>query len=124
MDIALSGLAAPLALPAFGRGRSARTGPEQQNGTATDAANRQTARDTERSSSGRILRGEVLSSHSESAANTYNHQRGDLKEGGSSEPGFRRFSLPAAIQAFRENEALVADQSQPRQVSGIIDEYV
>ncbi len=123
MDIALSGLAAPLALPAFGRGRNARTGPEQQNNTVAEATNRQTSSDAERSG-GRILRGEVLSSRSEPVGNTYDNQREFLKGTGFSQPEFRRFSLPAAIQAFRENEALVADQNQPRQVSGIIDEYV
>ena len=123
MDIALSGLAAPLALPIFGRDRNARSGPEQQTGAVADTSNRQSPRDAERSD-GRIIRGEVLSSHSESIANTYDNQHEFLKGGGSSQPEFRRFTLPAAIQAFRENEALVTDQNQPRQVSGIIDEYV
>ena len=122
MDIALSSLAAPLVLPAFGRGRSERSGVEQRTDTITGSANSQ-ARDAALNN-GRVIPGEVLSSRSEPARNTYENQSAFLRDENSRQSDFRRFSIPAAMQAFRDNEALVTENNQPRQVSGIIDEYV
>lgn len=75
----------------------------------------------------RVVSGEVLTA----SENTYSHLNNSQSRFSSSNntaSGFteqpRRFSMQAAVQTFRDNEAIVVDQNRTVQVSGIIDEYV
>ena len=80
----------------------------------------------------RVINGEVLSSETtrvsprESSASFLAGASGrsSSNQQPSSEPDSRRVSVERALQNFQENQALVADEASPRQVSGIIDEFV
>ena len=127
MDIAVSGLI-PLSLPGLDRGQQPRPQSEvpnrSQNRPARQSSNQNSAANSGRQQ--RIIRGEVVSaSNLDSSRQTSDTQR-SLSERALSfnQQGSRQFSVPAAIQAFKENEALIAPEGQQRQVSGIIDEYV
>ena len=130
MDIAVTGLSLPLLGPDLARQQS-RTDNEQSS-RARNNRNTQTTQDnstgrtsTERSSNERVITGEVIYARPEPVRFADTIQRTSTQAGtGFNSPQTRRFSLQAAIQTFRDNEALITDPRQPRQVSGIIDEYV
>jgi len=80
----------------------------------------------------RVINGEVLSSEttrvnpreaSRDSGSTFN-ARSSFNQQPSNQAENRRISEQQAIQNFQENEAIVSDSSNPRQVSGIIDEFV
>ena len=118
MDIAVTGLA-PLQLPGVDLGRQRRPQAEQQS----NQSNQQTGRD---GSSERVIRGEVPRRLSVDPNRNISSTQLSLSERNTSfgQSNTRQFSAPAAIQAFRENEALIAPEGVQRQVSGIIDEFV
>jgi len=127
MDIAVSGLN-PLALPGFDRGRQPRPEPGQQD-RARNNRNEQSSQNTSRqngSEEGRVIRGEVLSSRTEPVNRSANSTQSTFQErsASSGQTDVRRFSKQAAIQVFRDTEALIAAPGEERQVSGIIDEFV
>ena len=128
MDIAVSGLN-PLALPGFDRGRQPRPEPGQQ-GRARNSQNEQSSQNTPRQNrsgeEGRVIRGEVLSSKTEPINRSFNSTQSSLQDRDASfgQSDTRRFSRQAAIQMFRDTEALIAAPGEQRQVSGIIDEFV
>ena len=73
----------------------------------------------------RVVRGEVISSRVTQQRNV-NSTQGALDGRGASsqQSDARQISIRAAVQNYRDNEALIAPQGENRQVSGIIDEYV
>ena len=120
MDIAVTGLA-PLLPPGIDRGRQPRPQVEQQNRPNT--SNQNSARDSSRE--GQVIRGEVVSRSFDSNRTVSSTQRSlSERQSSLSQSATRQFSVPAAIQAFKENEALIAPEGEQRQVSGIIDEFV
>ncbi len=125
MDIAAAGYVPPL--PGVLQDRSQ---PRSDNAGRSRG---EAARDTGRSgvsaesprSGEKVVDGEVIYSRPESFRSVNAAQRGSAGfAGGFSYPEPRRFSLQAAIQAFRDNESMVTRPGETRQVSGIIDEYV
>ena len=127
MDIAVSGLL-PLSMPGLDRARQSRPQSDTQN-TPQNRPDRQPSNQNPASSSDRqqrVIGGEVVSrSNLDSSRQTSNTQRSLSERALSfSQQGSRQYSVPAAIQAFKENEALIAPEGLQRQVSGIIDEYV
>ena len=125
MEIAATGLALPLFGPARDRPQATpndatRSRERQANGNDSAAG-----RNNERAGNERVIRGEVLSSQTESARSVENVQRSDQSTSGSfNSSNTRQFSIQSAIQTFQDNEALVSDPATPRQVSGIIDVFV
>ena len=97
--------------------------PSSQNQTRAETTQR-TPPTTENS---RIINGEVLSSETrrvdsrESAASLLSQSANQQPSG---QPDSRRITSQQAIQNFQENEALVPEGNQQRQVSGIIDTFV
>ncbi len=87
---------------------------------------------------GRVINGEVLSSetvrvnseesfrksNAEAATIIFPRRADNQQSPLSGQPSNRRIPVEQALQTFRDNEALVLNESTPRQVSGIIDEYV
>ena len=80
----------------------------------------------------RVINGEVLSSEtsrvnpreaSRDSSSTFN-ARSSFNQQPSDQADNRRISAQQAIQNFQENEDIISDSSSPRQVSGIIDEFV
>ena len=128
MDIAVSGLN-PLALPGFDRGRQPRPEPGQQDrvrNSRNEQPSQNTSRQNRSGEEGRVIRGEVLSSKTEPINRNINSTQSSLQDRGTSfsQSNTRRFSMQAAIQTFRDTEALIAAPGEQRQVSGIIDEFV
>jgi hypothetical protein len=123
-ELALSGLATPLLggyLNPPGNRRS-----EQANTEAEATAKRELPREAERVVSGEVLTAsENTYSHLNNSQSRFSQANTDTDTGSSSAASgqARRFSLQAAIQSFRDNEAIVVDQRRAVQVSGIIDEY-
>lgn len=74
----------------------------------------------------RVVSGEVLTA-SESTYSHLNNTQSRFSQSRDTASGFteqpRRHSMQAAIQIFRDNEAMVVEQNRAVQVSGIIDEY-
>jgi hypothetical protein len=124
MDIAVTGLA-PLQLPGVDRGRQQRPQAEQQNNRSRNQSNQQASRDSA-GREGRVIRGEVTSRSSVNPSRIVSSTQSALSERDASfgQSNTRQFSVPAAIQTFRDNEALIAPEGEQRQVSGIIDEFV
>lgn len=121
-ELALSSLASPLLGDYVQQPRNRRA----EQPAAEAAERREPPRETER-----VVTGEVLTA----SENTYSHLNNSASRfsqgsnnGSNTASGFtdqpRRFSMQAAIQTFRDNEAMMADQNRIVQVSGIIDEYV
>lgn len=121
-ELALSSLASPLLGDYVQQPRNRRA--EQPAAEAVER--REPPRETER-----VVTGEVLTA----SENTYSHLNNSASRfsqgsnnGSNTASGFtdqpRRFSMQAAVQTFRDNEAMMADQNRIVQVSGIIDEYV
>ncbi len=74
----------------------------------------------------RIVRGEVISSRVDNRQGINSTQQ-TLSERNTAMASFgdpRRFSLQASIATYQQNESLIAEPDKPRQVSGIIDEFV
>ncbi|MCW9014281.1 MAG: hypothetical protein OQL06_10900 [Gammaproteobacteria bacterium] len=123
MDIAVTGLA-PLLLPDPGRSRSRPDTARADNNQQNTARNR-TQTQSDNPGGERLVRGEVLSSNS-NHTRAVNSTLGALNERNMefAQSDTRQISIYAAIQTYSDNEALIADPDQPRQVSGIIDEFV
>lgn len=121
-ELALSGLATPLLggyLNPPGNKRS-----EQANTEAEATARRESPREAERVLSGEVLTAsENTYSHLNNSQSRFSQANTDTGSSSASSGQARRFSLQAAIQSFRDNEAIVVDQRRAVQVSGIIDEY-
>lgn len=117
MDIAVTGLA-PLQIPGIDRGRQPRSQTEQQPRQQTDNQNS--------ASEQRPVRGEIVSQSRVDPNREVSSTLRSLSERQSTfnQSSTRQFSVPAAIQAFKDNEALIAPEGSERQVSGIIDEFV
>ena len=123
MEIAATGLLLPLMGPGRDRPQSTPTESTRDRGNQRETANR--GQTPEPADNGRVIRGEVLSSQIDSSRAIGGLQRSNESNSSSfASADTRRFSLQAAIQTFRDNEALITDPANPRQVSGIIDEYV
>jgi len=85
---------------------------------------------------GRVINGEVLSSETvrvnrressrgSAGADILFSRRADSQQAPlSGQPSNRKIPVEQALQTFRDNESLVLNENSPRQVSGIIDEYV
>ncbi|VAW53456.1 hypothetical protein MNBD_GAMMA07-2187 [hydrothermal vent metagenome] len=80
----------------------------------------------------RIIDGEVLSSktsrvnvkESGSDEKVYQFARSSNQQAPSGQADTRKISLKLALQTFQDNEALIAAEQLPRQISGLIDEFV
>lgn len=109
---------APLPLIDFRPGSSRRHPAEQQTGPADQqqAAARGQANGVLQGSSGSRVRSsqQVNSTHQSILERYATFAQSDT----------RRFSLRDAIATLEQNQALIADPENPRQISGIIDEYV
>lgn len=125
MDIAATGLALPLLAPVRDRPQArpdnsqSQTSRNDRGALAGDASNLSEGRNE------RVVPGEVIYVRPERARGADRAQPGFAE----ATPDFntstnRRFSLQAALQTFKDNEALVSPPGETRQVSGIIDEYV
>jgi hypothetical protein len=123
MDIAATGLV-PLSLPGVDRGRPARASADQSKPLSQSAERENSSRNSSRE--GLETRSETIGRSIVDINRATSSTQGSLseRESVSSQSGGRQFSLSAAIQAFEENEALIAPEGQQRQVSGIIDEFV
>jgi len=115
---------------------------ERQNAQAEDRQTRAQARQRTPAQNsvdsagerGRVINGEVLSSETVrvnsresnggAAAIIFPRRAGNQQSPLSGQPSNRRIPVEQALQTFRDNEALVLNESNPQQVSGIIDEYV
>lgn len=118
MDIAVAGLLPPLF-----------TGSERGQSLRRSEAERQPATENQQNRSGnessRVIRGEILSSRPNPNREVNTTQQSLLERDATfAQSDTRRFSLRDAISTFEQNEALIADPEKPRQISGIIDEYV
>lgn len=126
MEITANGLSS-LLLPGADRGRSARSQtdsqarPKNQN---EDRSNNQ-SRQVDTRDEARLQADATRSSVITNSRDVSSTQR-TLSERDSSfnQSATRQFSVPAAIQTFKDNEALIAPEGGERQVSGIIDEFV
>ena len=131
MDLAVTGLI-PLSIPGVNRGPLQRPQAEQPNQPQTrpdrQAENQNSAGNSTANSErqGRVIRGELTNRSSLDSSRQSNNTQRSLfeRELAFSQSGSRQFSVSAAIQAFEDNEALIAPEGQERQVSGIIDEFV
>ena len=124
MDIAVTGLV-PLPLPGVGRAAQSPAQTQQQSNTPRQqTASENSARNSSRE--GRPQRSEAVArSGIESRRDVSSTQRAlSERESTLAQSDTRQFSVSAAIQAFKENEALIAPEGENRQVSGIIDEFV
>ena len=140
MEIALTGFNPSFDSSATAQAARQRQQDAQQQSPASRANSResQDARDqqqaraetTPRSAdSARIINGEVLSSET---ARVYTAESGGSllsrssqnQQNPNGQPDMRRVSMQQALQTFTDNEALITEQNNPRQVSGIIDEFV
>jgi len=149
MEIALTGFnpqftATSFADAATQRQRAQADAQQQAAGRRGDDAQRSQSRaetSSRTAETARVINGEVLSSETsrvnarESAAGDVYSRAGSLnqaqinqnranQQAPSGQPDNRRVSIQQALQTFTENEALVVNESTPRQVSGIIDEFV
>ena len=125
MDIAATGLALPILVPVRDRQQARPDIGQQANTRNNRDASSGNAPAESVSRNERVVRGEVIYARPEQgravdAAQT--SVAGSATSFTSSNP--RRLSMQGAIQTFRDNEALVTEPGQSRQVSGIIDEYV
>ncbi len=77
---------------------------------------------TDNTPSGRIIPGEVVDRQTEVVYP--NPDKGQQPQSSSTQAEKRRVSPQQAIQMFQQNEAIPTDNTQSRQVSGIIDIYV
>lgn len=119
MAIALSA-SLPI-IPGFESGRrsqaNSRARPESQNNPQSqDTQNRNE----------RVVRGEVISARDDSRRGINSTER-TVSERNAAFNSFgepRRFSLQSSIATYQQNEALIVEPGKPRQVSGIIDEFV
>ena len=118
MDIALAGLL-PLPLTGFQAGQTRGGQVEQQ----APRADQQPA--TARGQQNRSEPGAHISSRFRSAQSVNTTQQSILERNAAyAQSDTRRFSLREAIFTLEQNQALIADPDNPRQISGIIDEYV
>ncbi len=112
-----------------------RESEKQRNQTRAQARERTPAQSSVDNS--RIINGEVLSSETvrvntresfrelnKEASGTAQFRNPNQQSPTSGQPSNRRIPVEQAIQTFRDNQELVLDESTPRQVSGIIDEFV
>lgn len=80
--------------------------------------------------SARVINGEVLASESsrvspeESSYSFLGRSQQRPEQNPSSQPETRRIPLQQALQTFQQNQDMLPQDSQPRQVSGIIDVHV
>jgi len=99
---------------------------EQRNQTRTQS---QTTTAVREADSARVINGEVLSSETarvrtdQSASNLLGRSPNN-QQAPNDQPDTRRISVQQALQNFSQNDALASDSNNPRQVSGIIDEFV
>jgi hypothetical protein len=120
MDIAVAGFN-PLALPGFERGR-----PQRPDADPQSQAKNRSAEQNANPRGEKVVRGEVVSARVNRNSEVSSTQRTVNERNASAfnQSTPRRFSLNQAMQAFQQNEALIARPEESRQVSGIIDEYV
>lgn len=143
MEIALSGFASQVN-PQFDSTATAESARQRQRAqqqaqspSSARPSNEQTADQQQRSraenntrtpATNRVINGEVLSSETsraDSRESSLNFSaRSSFNQQPSNQSDNRRISAQQAIQTFQENEDLVSNTSSPRQVSGIIDEFV
>ena len=119
MDIALAGFIPP-SFTGAERGQSLRRGGSERQAAPSDAR-----QGSANDNSARLVRGQVVSANANQQRQVNTTQQSILERDATfSQSDTRRFSLRDAISTFEQNEALIADPEKPRQISGIIDEYV
>lgn len=141
MEIALTGFNPSFDSSATAQAARQRQQQDAQQQSAASRANSRGAQDsrdqqqtraettTRSPETARIINGEVLSSET---ARVYTAEPGGSllsrssqnQQSPNSQPDTRRVSMQQALQTFTENESLITEQNNPRQVSGIIDEFV
>ncbi len=81
----------------------------------------------------KIINGEVLSSEAQRGNtkskdindnNVYQFTKSSNQQASSDQPDNRRIPKRLALQTFQDNEELISFQHIPKQISGLIDEYV
>ncbi len=137
MEITLTGFnpqAAQTSVDVSRQQQAASQREQQQNASGgrrveSEQANRSRAEQTQRTTEpARVINGEVLSSESTRVTpqETYRFESrsSSNQQLPNSEPDTRRIPIQQALQNFQQNQTLATDPSSPRQVSGIIDEFV
>ena len=120
MDIALAGLV-PLSFAGADRGQKLQRNPPPDRQNTPPDARQGSANDN----NARPVRSETVSAGANQHRKVNTTEQSILeREATFSQSDTRRFSLRDAISTFEQNEALIADPEKPRQISGIIDEYV
>lgn len=122
MDIAATGFALPQLSPIRDRAQARPDNSQQGNVRGRGNGARNPADTAGRNE--RVVDGEVIYVRPEQPRALDRLQNSPADGMAFNTSGFRRFSMQAALQTFRENEALLTEPGQSRQVSGIIDEYV
>jgi len=119
MDIALAGFILP-SFTGAERGQPLRSGGSDRQAAQSDAQKGRNNADN-----ARLGRGEIIAARPNLNREVNTTQQSILERDATfSQSDTRRFSLRDAISTFERNEALIADPEKPRQISGIIDEYV
>lgn len=119
MAIALSA-SLPI-ISGFESGRRASTNTRARPESQPNPQNQDTQNRNER-----VVRGEVISTRADNRRGINSTQR-TVSERNATFNSFgepRRFSLQSSISTYQQNEALIVEPGKPRQVSGIIDEFV
>ena len=119
MDIALAGFIPP-SFTGAERGQSLRRGGPDHQAAQSDAQ-----QGSNNADNARLVRGDVIAARPNLNREVNTTQQSILERDATfGQSDARRFSLRDAISTFERNEALIADPEKPRQISGIIDEYV
>lgn len=103
---------------------------QEQASQSASQANQNRAQAAQRTpESARVINGEVLSSETSrvdarDSSYSFLSRNSANQQSTFSQPDTRRVSVEQAMQNFQQNEEIVSSNQNPRQVSGIIDEYV
>ncbi len=139
MEITLTGFnpqASATAVSANAQQQAAQQRTEAQTATAgrrseAEQPQRNRSEQSQRVADGaRVINGEVLASESsrvspeESSYSFLGRSEPRASQNPSTQPDTRRIPLQQALQTFQQNQELIPQDSQPRQVSGIIDIHV
>lgn len=111
--------------------QAARSGRQADADQRTQGEARTRAESSQRTpETSRIINGEVLSSEStrvserDSSYSFLASSNRNNQQAPTSQPDTRRIPVQQALENFQQNDDIVSDSSNPRQVSGIIDEFV
>lgn len=123
MAIAISGLNAS---SFFGFDRTQSNDSRQQAQQTRSDVNQDNnrARGAEAEARSRVIPGEVVGRETESQRVDEARRTLEQRQTVLSQPDSRQISQRAAVEIYQQNETLVSPRGEPRQVSGIIDEFV